>query len=60
MNPIEQIWQEIRKRGFRNEVFKTLETVIDRLCDIIKNLPASVIQSITSRRWIDLCCRGKQ
>lgn len=52
MNPIEQIWKEIRKRGFRNEVFKTLEKVIDRLCDVIKNLPASVIQSITGRQWI--------
>ncbi len=52
MNPIEQIWKEIRKRGFRNEVFKTLEKVIDRLCDVIKNLPASVIQSITGRLLI--------
>ena len=52
MNPIEQIWKEIRKRGFRNEVFPTLEKVIDRLCDVIKNLPASVIQSITGRQWI--------
>ena len=24
MNPIEQIWKEIRKRGFRNEIFQTL------------------------------------
>ena len=52
MNPIEQIWKEIRKRGFRNEIFPTLEKVIDRLCDVIRNLPASVIQSITGRQWI--------
>ena len=26
MNPIEQIWKEIRKRGFRNEIFNTLDT----------------------------------
>ena len=32
MNPIEQIWKEIRKRGFTNEVFQTLEKVVDRLC----------------------------
>ena len=31
MNPIEQIWKEIRKRGFRNEVFATLNKVVDRL-----------------------------
>ena len=52
MNPIEQIWKEIRKRGFKNEVFQTLEKVVDRLCDTIKDLPASVIQSITGRKWI--------
>ena len=52
MNPIEQIWREIRTRGFRNEVFDTLEKVVDRLCDVIKNLPASVIQHITGRQWI--------
>ena len=52
MNPIEQIWKEIRKRGFRNEVFQTLEKVVDRMCDVIKNLPVSVIQSITGRQWI--------
>ena len=52
MNPIEQIWKEIRKRGFRNEVFPTLEKVIDRLCDVIKDLTTSVIQSVTARQWI--------
>lgn len=33
MNPIEQIWKEIRKRGFKNEVFATLDKVVDRLCN---------------------------
>ena len=31
MNPIEQIWREIRTRGFKNEVFATLDRVVDRL-----------------------------
>ena len=52
MNPIEQIWKEIRKRGFRNEVFATLEKVVDRLCDTICSLTNEVISSITCRRWI--------
>lgn len=52
MNPIEQIWKEMRKRGFRNEVFKTLEHFVDRLCKTIKNLPENLIQSITGRQWI--------
>ena len=52
MNPIEQIWKEIRKRGFRNEVFATLEKVVDRLCDTIRSLDNEIISSITGRDWI--------
>ena len=52
MNPIEQIWKEIRKRGFRNEIFPSLEKVIDRLCDTICSLSHASIRSITHRDWI--------
>jgi len=49
MNPIEQIWKELHKLGFRNEVFATLEKVMDRLCDMISSLTAAAIHSITAR-----------
>ena len=52
MNPIEQIWKEIRKRGFRNEVFASLEKVVDRLCDTICSLTPNTIFSITGRDWV--------
>jgi putative transposase len=52
MNPIEQIWKEIRKRGFRNEVFQTLEDVVDRLCKTIRSLSHDLVHSITGRDWI--------
>ena len=55
MNPIEQIWKEIRKRGFRNEVFQTLEDVIDHLCNTIRSLSNSTVKSITSRDWVIKC-----
>ena len=55
MNPIEQIWRELRARGFHNEVFQTLEKVVDRLCDTICNLTAETIHSITCRNWIMSC-----
>lgn len=55
MNPIEQIWKEIRKRRFKNEVFQTLEKVVDRLCDIICSLSADTIKNITGRSWILSC-----
>ena len=56
MNPIEQIWKEIRKRGFRNEIFISLEKVIDRLCFTICSLSNSTIMSITGRNWIISLC----
>ena len=52
MNPIEQIWKEIRKLGFKNEVFQTLQKVVDRLCDTINSLSKDTIKSITGRDWI--------
>ena len=55
MNPIEQIWKEIRKRGFKNEIFTTLDNVVDRLCNVICNLSNAVVKSITARRWILQC-----
>lgn len=56
MNPIEQIWKELRSRGFRNEVFQTLEKVVDRLCELLRSLSPQTIQSITGRSWILSLC----
>ncbi len=55
MNPIEQIRKELRTRGFRNEVFSTLENVVDHLCDTICSLFANIIKSITGRNWVIKC-----
>lgn len=52
MNPIEQIWKEIRKLGFKNEVFQSLDKVVDRLCNTICSLTPDTIKSITGRDWI--------
>ena len=52
MNPIEQVWKEIRNRGFKNEIFQTLEKVVERLCDTICTLSVETVKSITGRQWI--------
>jgi len=52
MNPIEQIWKELRKCGFKNEVFASLDAVVKRLCQVIRNISNDVIRSITARKWI--------
>lgn len=55
MNPIEQIWRELRSRGFHNEVFQTLEKVVDGLCGIICNFSKAIIRSITGHGWVLSC-----
>ncbi|ELU89593.1 hypothetical protein PNI0360_00593, partial [Streptococcus pneumoniae PNI0360] len=49
--PIEQVWKEIRKRGFKNKAFRTLEDVMNQLQDVIQGLEKEVIKSIVNRRW---------
>ena len=55
MNPIEQIWKQIRSMGFRNEVFNSLSDVMDRLCETICMLTTDMVRSITGRKWILEC-----
>ena len=52
MNPIEQIWSTIRTMGFKNECFKTLKDVVERLSDTINSLTKDMVKSITGRKWI--------
>lgn len=52
MNPIEQIWKEIRQRGFRNEIFKSLDAVVDRLERTVQSLNKDVIRSISLRNYM--------
>ncbi|NQI35095.1 IS630 family transposase, partial [Streptococcus suis] len=51
MNPIEQVWAEIRKRGFKNKLFRSLNEVIDKLQEVIQNLSPSQLKSIVRRDW---------
>ncbi|MBS6062479.1 MAG: hypothetical protein KH972_01265 [Peptostreptococcaceae bacterium] len=52
MNPIEQILKQIRQMRFKNEEFKTLKAVINRLCKTINKLTNEMVKSITLRKWI--------
>ena len=53
MKPIEQIWKQLRQMRFKNEIFKTLQDVMDRLCDTINDLTKKMVKSITLRDWIE-------
>ena len=52
MNPMEQVWKDIRKRGFKNELFASLEKVVDRLCDAIRSFSSNDFFNISARDWI--------
>jgi putative transposase len=52
MNPMEQIWEEMKEKDFDNRFFRTLDKVVDQLCISINNLEGDTIKSITGRNWI--------
>ena len=54
LNPIEMIWDEVREKGFRNELFKSLKAVQARLCDTLISLELDKkrVQSICGWDWI--------
>ena len=41
LNPVENIWDEVREKGFHNEVFNSLLLVEDRLYDTLADLEYS-------------------
>ncbi|HET4053937.1 TPA: IS630 family transposase, partial [Streptococcus pneumoniae] len=55
----EQVWKEIRKRGFKNKAFQILEDVMNQLQDVIQGLEKEVIKSIVNRRWTRMLCENR-
>jgi putative transposase len=53
MNPVELMWREIRKRGFKNKAFSSINAVIDKFNEVIAELTNEVIQSLTLWGWIE-------
>ena len=54
LNPAEQIWDETREKGFKNEVFNSLALVEDRLCQTLLDLENDPrrVRSVTGWEWI--------
>jgi len=53
LNPIEIVWREIRSRGFKNILFKSIQAVVDKLHEVVAGMPSYDIISITRWPWID-------
>jgi putative transposase len=52
MNPMEQIWREIRTQGFANQSFPSLDDVLQRLSETIRALKPETVKSIAGRQSI--------
>ena len=53
MNPVEMMWREIRKRGFKNKVFASIGAVIDKFNEVVNDLTNATIISVTLWSWIE-------
>ena len=52
MNPMEQIWREIRTSGFANLMLPSLPAVLERFADTVHSLSLDTVRRITGRDWI--------
>lgn len=54
LNPTENIWDEVREKGFKNELFKSMDAVENRLCETLSDLENDTkrVKSIAGWEWI--------
>jgi len=52
MNPIEQLWKEVRKNDFKNTSFNTLRDVEDHLAYSLINITKDTVKSVCGKEWI--------
>ena len=54
MNPIEIVWREIRKLGFKNKIFDSIDAVVQRFNDVIlQYITNDKITSLTLWPWVE-------
>ena len=53
MNPIETIWREIRKLGFKNKVFDTIDAVVAKFNEVVNNMTKASVIGVTLWGWIE-------
>lgn len=52
-NPIEPLWKEIRKDGFKNTLFNTIGDVVDKLSNSLMAITKEVVQSVCGWDWVN-------
>lgn len=53
MNPIEVVWREIRKIGFKNKIFDSIKSVVKKFHEVVNCMTKEAIISITLWDWIE-------
>ncbi len=54
LNPVEHVWEHIRKDGFRNKAFNSIEAVEDQLMQSLESLEkdSASVASMTGFPWL--------
>lgn len=52
LNPIERLWQYIKKATIRNRIYETIEELEDVVCDFINSLGDGVVKSICNLDYL--------
>ena len=54
LNPVENIWEEVREKGFNNKVFADIDALEDQLVSELKRLEdhPEITKSISNWTWI--------
>ena len=54
LNPVENIWEELREKGFDNKVFSSLDALEEQLLHSLKHLEdhPEITKSIAGWTWI--------
>jgi len=56
LNPQEQVWDELKEKFFGNKLFKSIESVIDRIVEGLRCLESSPLtpKNLTQKSWMKI------
>jgi len=54
LNPVENIWHYIKEKFFNNRIFKSIEKVEEKLCEVLAGLnnTKDIIKRIANYHWL--------
>jgi transposase len=53
LNPAERFWEHIKENVIKNKVFENLEDLMESVCDFLKLIKYSEIQSICNAGYLE-------